>query len=138
MFCRNCGKELSDGAFLCPDCGEPTAAETRASSTLSNQTEREKPEYFAVAGFTGSMISIASWVLYLVIVICGYYLTAMTVISGIVTGFICMTSLFLSIKGVTVDTSGKNRALAIAGIVLSAAFFTGFALLTCIYGVLYY
>lgn len=24
MFCSNCGKELSDNAIMCPDCGEPT------------------------------------------------------------------------------------------------------------------
>lgn len=25
MFCSNCGKQLSDGALQCPDCGEPTS-----------------------------------------------------------------------------------------------------------------
>ena len=24
MFCKNCGKELADNAFMCPNCGAPT------------------------------------------------------------------------------------------------------------------
>ncbi len=23
MFCKSCGKELSDNAYICPQCGEP-------------------------------------------------------------------------------------------------------------------
>lgn len=31
MFCKNCGKELADTAFMCPNCGAPTQANTNYS-----------------------------------------------------------------------------------------------------------
>lgn len=27
MYCKHCGKEIADTAFMCPDCGTPTNEE---------------------------------------------------------------------------------------------------------------
>lgn len=32
MFCKNCGKEISDNAATCPNCGEPTSLQTGKKS----------------------------------------------------------------------------------------------------------
>lgn len=41
MFCANCGKELSDNAYMCPQCGEPT---TKKSTTIVNEIPSDASE----------------------------------------------------------------------------------------------
>ncbi|MFR9035827.1 MAG: zinc-ribbon domain-containing protein [Ruminococcus sp.] len=38
MFCKKCGKKLSDNTVICPVCGEPTECSRRLSL---NQNLRE-------------------------------------------------------------------------------------------------
>ena len=57
MFCKNCGKEISDTAKYCPECGasqsEPTPVEEAPVNTI--QGERSN---FALLGFILGIISI--------------------------------------------------------------------------------
>jgi len=139
MYCKNCGKELSENAFVCPDCGEPVNAASQRVNAAAKPTVCGKNGLAAVTGFIGSLVSVVCWVCFLCIVLCGYsYLPLMGIVLGIVTGLVCLVSLFLSIAGLISDAeAGKNRAFPISGVVLSATFFTGFLLLTCIVGCIY-
>ncbi|MFI3286648.1 MAG: TM2 domain-containing protein [Rikenellaceae bacterium] len=51
MFCKNCGKELSDNAISCPQCGEPTA---KPSVIPSNASDREWLPTLLLCFFLGS------------------------------------------------------------------------------------
>ena len=48
MFCKNCGKELKDGAKFCASCGaqmpveEPVATENEAKETPAQQENAEQ------------------------------------------------------------------------------------------------
>lgn len=46
MFCKNCGKEIDDGAVVCPNCG--VATENMAKSTAPVATQKNS---MALAGF---------------------------------------------------------------------------------------
>lgn len=38
MFCRKCGKELSDNAKFCNRCGTPVIKDNKIESNLDNET----------------------------------------------------------------------------------------------------
>ncbi|MGN0822475.1 MAG: zinc-ribbon domain-containing protein [Candidatus Gallimonas sp.] len=55
MFCKNCGKELSDNAFVCPHCGALVAEDDR------NGEKRPKNKTafgLCIAGFVLSILSL--------------------------------------------------------------------------------
>ena len=41
MFCKNCGKEISDAAKFCPSCGSSQASESKSESTFIDGTNTE-------------------------------------------------------------------------------------------------
>lgn len=47
MFCSNCGKEISDNAVSCPDCGEPTKK--------ANEGKKNKALFVVLALFLGGL-----------------------------------------------------------------------------------
>lgn len=57
MFCRNCGKEISDNAAICMHCGAWTTEEQNAV------VEKEAKNGMAIAGFVCSFfVPILGWV----------------------------------------------------------------------------
>lgn len=59
MYCKRCGKEISDEAFMCPSCGEPTDKYSPAQQKQprpSTGTDR-KTTAIASIGFTLSLIA---------------------------------------------------------------------------------
>lgn len=138
MFCKNCGKQLSENAFVCPDCGEPAASTPHVDNTATKAVENGKSAPTSVTGFTASLVSVACWVCYLALTLCGYhYLAMMGTILGVITGIVCLAGLFISIIALCGTTSGKYRAFALTGIILSACMLLGFLLLTCIVGAVF-
>ncbi len=118
MFCRNCGKEIDDGALFCPHCGSqtlnPSGTQPQAQpqvQPMTQQTVNVQPfnagpaqeakgtNGFGIAGFVLGLLS-----LYLGVYFC------ITPIVGLI----------LSIVGVVKMKSFKScNGLAIAGLVLS-------------------
>ncbi|MFI3239569.1 MAG: NINE protein [Bacteroidales bacterium] len=41
MFCKRCGKEISDNAFACPQCGEPTNTTQKSNVNFSDASDKE-------------------------------------------------------------------------------------------------
>lgn len=59
MYCKHCGKEISNEAFMCPSCGEPTDKFSPAQQRQprpSTETDR-KTTAIAGIGFTLSLIA---------------------------------------------------------------------------------
>lgn len=136
MFCKNCGKELSENAFVCPDCGEPVATTPHADNTATKTIDNGKSMPMSVAGFTASLVSVACWVCFLALTLCGSgsYTLFMGIVLGVITGIVCLAGLFLSVTAIFGTKDGKYRAFALTGIILSGCMLLGFLLLTCIVG----
>lgn len=116
MYCKYCGKELSDEAPMCPNCGTPTAKSPFHKPEQNAGTGRRRA--CAVSGFTLSLISLAAtFVLVTLGMICGVFLgEALFTISA-------LAGLVLSIFGLSEAKKNADnvaRGLAIAGIVLAS------------------
>ena len=57
MYCRHCGKELSDEAFMCPDCGTPTGVDF-----AKKKIQKETPETEA-GGINMTALSVVAFIL---------------------------------------------------------------------------
>ncbi len=136
MYCRNCGKELSDNAFVCPDCGEPTNGVKAAAKQPSGAT----PNSTSVTGFIFSLISIPAWLFFLLVTLLGYrYVLPMCIVCGTATFATVFTGLILSIKSMYLtveENNSKARAFALSGIIISGIILLGFLLFCLLAGIL--
>lgn len=117
MFCGNCGTGLREGMDFCPNCGSRITPENN-----NNGAERVSPiqsvnPVSPVTTYNGATPDHASgvsrelgWTSINVFAVLGFILSFLVGIPGFV----------LSIMGYQVgDRTGKNKGLAIAGIVIS-------------------
>jgi len=59
MYCSNCGKEMSDEAYVCTDCG----CLLKEEPIVEEKKEKEKANGMAIAGFVCSFfVPILGWV----------------------------------------------------------------------------
>lgn len=61
MFCSHCGKELSDDAFMCPNCGSPIR---KTAQKKSIPQEGGKETGLAIAGFIPAMIAFVTGIIF--------------------------------------------------------------------------
>lgn len=67
IFCRNCGKELSDEAFMCPNCGTPVNGAPAKPHTKAEPVKTEpnpKATALSVVAFVLSMISFVTGIIF--------------------------------------------------------------------------
>ena len=58
MFCKNCGKEISDNAYVCPNCGVKVGGGVRTGGGM--EVDGRKTNTLAIVGFILSFfVSIA-------------------------------------------------------------------------------
>ena len=116
MYCKHCGKELSDEAPLCPNCGTPTENSPIRKPERNVGTGKKRP--CAVIGFVLSLISLVTTIILVTMgMICGGFLgeTLFTVSS--------LAGLVFSIFGLSEakkNEDGVARGLAITGIVFAS------------------
>lgn len=56
VFCKNCGKEIDDSAYICPHCGVKVAAdETKIEKSVEAS---KKINGLGIAGFVVSLVSL--------------------------------------------------------------------------------
>ena len=121
MFCSHCGKELSDDAFMCPNCGSPVKKFTGAKK--SEPVANAKETGIAVIGFILAMFSFVTGIIFGAFFLCYgssivllYILGAFTILPGIAA--ICSSAYALvQIRG-TENTYAKS--LSTAAIVLAS------------------
>ena len=59
MFCKNCGEQISDQAFVCPKCG------VKVENTPTHPTEQDAPSTgFAILGFFLPLIGFILWLVW--------------------------------------------------------------------------
>lgn len=133
MFCKHCGKSISDEAIACPNCGHPTQIE-RPVRKGKIEIEGETPSNpTAISGFVLSTIAFVAGVILLSISLVGNFQSAIYYNSLII---------LPAIGGLALDIFGLSKArkygnatqkgLAIAGIVLAAVVLFYFFVLCCI------
>lgn len=116
MYCRHCGKELSDEAMMCPNCGTPT--EYIPVRKPERATGAPQKRFCAITGFTLSVISFVATFVLLTICMCfGRSCSDIfTILPGLAGLVFCILGIYEAKK--TGDALG--RGFAIAGIVLAA------------------
>lgn len=143
MFCSNCGKELSDVAPICPNCGTPTNLNHTKKNKQIKEVDANEPQnrIFAVIGFVLSMIGIAC-----IVMLCSivsefaayvsymyddsvFYFSAAPAFAPVITVFGVLTVLIVIISFIcciigifkTANTQQKKMlALSISGLVFSS------------------
>ena len=109
MFCKNCGKEIDNNAYVCPHCGVKVVENEAATSFIE-----KKANGFGIASF---ILGIAS------IYFAAYF--CITAIVGLILGIIAIRK--------KKDCTSCN-GLGIAGVVLSSIFLFIWALVWIILG----
>lgn len=136
MYCRHCGKQLSDEAIMCPECGTPTRSTMRSivPQEIANDTPVEPAGKGSSLGAIGFFLSVFAFVtgiifgafLYvfytasLLVMIVG----STTIIPGLAGVSICMAALKTE--------KGAKKALPIVGIVLAGIALLFLFLTACI------
>ena len=57
MFCKNCGKEISDSAVVCPNCGVATDNMLQATSAITTG-QPKSANGFAIAGLVLGLVGL--------------------------------------------------------------------------------
>lgn len=69
-YCKNCGKELTDGASFCPNCGTNQTTGNSANQNINPQNNYNQPTVVDNGGFgwglLGCCIPIAGLILFLI------------------------------------------------------------------------
>ena len=126
MYCKYCGKQLSEEAIMCPDCGTPTKS---ALPTKAVSETRQTAEQFGAQNSLG---------------VIGFMLSTFAFVNGIIFGafiyvFESAISLILVIGSTTIlpALTGislcilrlKNEKGPLKGLVIAGIVFAGIALL---------
>ena len=124
IFCRECGKQYSDQAPACPNCGCPTNSVSLTNATLSNEeqapTESKVKVVFANIGFPFALISFIAIIIYFLVTITSLsdYETALVIIPVIFT-FITVFTIPGMIFSIIGKGSISRRGKATTGLVFS-------------------
>lgn len=124
MYCPNCGKEIDDGALICPECGALTGEEV----SVEQVKERKPiaPRAMSIAGFLVSLVAVVSNVTTILSLFKTYFGDNLTIRSfftgifflGIIGIVLSLVGWFTAKHGIE-DKSKYKNTYAMAGIVLS-------------------
>ena len=126
MYCIHCGKELSDEAFMCPNCGTPMNTDFNKTKAQKEEpaTSTEGVNTTALSGvaFTLSMIAIVTGIIYGALLYVYISILMMFIISAISV----LPALAGLAMGAYLLASGRDKlpsnakAFAITSVVLSS------------------
>ena len=124
MYCRHCGKEIADEAFMCPNCGAPTG-------TQKTITEQPTKEETTKHGVNIKGLSVAAFVLALFAFVTGVVFGVLFYTenqSPILLLVINASTILPALAGLTVsvytlmvgnDSDATSKSFSITSIVLS-------------------
>lgn len=148
MFCPHCGKEIADGSYICPHCNQTVEAPQQQAQPQQQQynpqyQQFQQPQYNVpnqpvsgkknicatlglVFGIVGGACALISFIMALTIIstLSGtvglvYLMLALTWIALP----LLIAGLALSIAGVALAKKYGHQGMAIAGLIVSVAFF---------------
>lgn len=118
-FCYNCGKELTDDAKECPNCGKQTnyAVEKQAKNETSSQIDPNAKTY--------SIVSLVCGICSIVFCSIHWLISLLSIISGVV-AVIC------SVKAKKTSSNGMATAGLVCGIIGIVLSSFGFLITSCL------
>jgi len=136
MYCKNCGKQLSDGAIMCPECGEPTKTSVALSGATDNITETheettQKSNPLAAIGFFLSMFAFVTGIVFGAFMYVFVGAAALVLVIGPACILPALAGISIGIYALK-NAKGTQKGLAIAGIVLAAVVLLFLFLTACI------
>ena len=128
MYCKNCGKELSEEAIMCPDCGTPTG--NKSNMRKSAQGGTQVPLSFIALflgcfSFVTGIIFGAFFYVYTAASLLFYVIGATSILPA-------LTTICLGITALTRETESHSRILTIIAIVLAGVTLLFLFLTVCI------
>ena len=122
MYCKHCGKQLSDEAFMCPECGAPTGVKPPVPIEPPKDERTTPTAHNTPLGIIGFVLSTFAFVTGIIFgaflfvfsgaVLLLYVLSATTILPGLV-------GICLGISALKNET-GIAKILALTGIILAA------------------
>ena len=134
MYCKHCGKEISDDAIACPGCGHPTKVDQlvpKEKVFSARDPRRSNPS--VIAGFVLSAIAFVAGIILLSISLVGN--VESMVIYGMLIVLPAVIGLILDIYGLSrayIFGTNIQKGLAIAGIALAGIVLFYFFVVCCI------
>ncbi len=127
MYCKHCGKELSDRALMCPECGEPVSEPQNIRPIQASQQDASACNTASVIGFIISLIGFVTGIILISIALNSS--SAAFLSSAYIYLLPTFAGLGLCILGLIrcASLGGKGKGFAIAGICLS-----GIVLIYCL------
>ncbi len=132
MYCRHCGKELSDEALMCPECGTPTGVKP-AQKPAAQADGQPSPLgaialFLAIFSFVTGIIFGAFFYTYAASVILLYIVSAASILPGLAA--VCLGIAVLFRQGEERDRIFAIVSIVLAGIVLFFLFVAGCVIAT--------
>ena len=146
MFCKHCGKELSDEAFMCPNCGTPINPNF-ANKNEHKKEETAKPEIDTViaSGVNKTGLTVAAFILSMIAFVTGiifgafmYVMPAYSFLLYIISTITILPSLAGISLGAYSLCAGRNnlpgnaKAFATVAVVFSVVVLLFLFLTTCL------
>lgn len=88
MYCKHCGKELSDEALMCPNCGAPTGARSNIRKPSAPSDGQTSPLgaialFLSIFSFVTGIIFGSFFYAYAASVILLYFISATSILPGL-------------------------------------------------------
>ena len=136
MYCRYCGKQLSDEAIMCPECGTPTKNIAPTPSVQENVTavpevQKGPNNQLGVIGFTLSLFAFVTGIIFGAFMYVYYGAHLLIYLLGSCTILPALAGLSVCISRLKND-KGTTKALAITGIILASIVLVFLFLTLCI------
>ena len=139
MFCKHCGKELSEEAFMCPNCGTPTRTDLNKDNTQKELANSEVES--APAGVNKVGLATLAFVLSMIAFVTGIIFGALGYVFFSLV-FIESLSILPALAGIAIGVyllsternrlTGNAKAFTVVSIVLSAVVLLFLFLTICI------
>lgn len=143
MFCKNCGKELSNNAIMCPDCGEPVDLTVVKPATKQEPVLTDAAKNLKALSVVGMTLTLIAFVTGIIFGTFFYVYTSAAILlyiighSSILPALVGLSiGIYVLAHSKDADKSAKTLSIisvVFAGVVLLFLFLAG-----CIMGTYYY
>ena len=136
MFCKHCGKELADSAFMCPECGTPTSnmypttnqkSASKNGETIVDAVNTETSPFPLISIITGAIAFFLTIFFIVLLEDRIYYASTPAVVLGLFIAACVLISLIMGVWAIY-KTRKSQPALSIAALIVSCVSMSFFVL----------
>ena len=123
MYCQHCGKQLSDEAIMCPECGTPTSSSTfihtkREDANSTSEVSTSKSNSWCIVSFVLSVFAFVTGVIFGRMIIDSYRYASLLFVIGHTSITPALTAISVAVISLR-SAKISMKVLAIIGIALS-------------------